>query len=334
MAPKRILIIRLSALGDVAMTLPAIYSLARQNPTLEVTVLTSEKFCKLFLECPENLRLVPYSKERHGGFKGWLRLLGELRRYRFQQVADMHNVMRSWLIDAFFLIQGVRVAMVPKRRKERRRILMDKQSAEPFIQRYFKVLQRLGHEVKPDFPGFFFESPQIADGPLSARKRIGIAPFARYMNKTYPIEQMRQVVRLLDDSGQFDIYLFGGGKRETDIFTAWRAESKHIAYASGSLSLGEELALMHGLDAMVSMDSANMHLAALTGVRVISIWGSTTPACGFLGWQQRTDDALYADVPCQPCTISGSPVCQRGDLLCFLHITPEQIVEKICQIVK
>ena len=93
--------------------------------------------------------------------------------------------------------------------------------------------------------------------------------------------------------------------------------------------LAAELELMRGLDVMLSMDSANMHLASLVGTRVVSVWGATHPYAGFLGWGQRAEDCVQKDLPCRPCSIYGSKPCRYSDYRCLNSITPEEIVKAV-----
>jgi ADP-heptose:LPS heptosyltransferase len=93
--------------------------------------------------------------------------------------------------------------------------------------------------------------------------------------------------------------------------------------------MSQELILMSHLDVMLSMDSANMHLASLTGIPVVSIWGATHPYAGFMGWNQTKDNAIQADLDCRPCSIFGQKPCKRGDYACMTMIKPETVVEKV-----
>ena len=87
---------------------------------------------------------------------------------------------------------------------------------------------------------------------------------------------------------------------------------------------------MSHLDTMVSMDSANMHLASLTGTRVVSVWGATHPYCGFMGWQQKEEDAVQINtLSCRPCSVFGNKPCHRGDFACMNNILPEEIIQRI-----
>ena len=91
---------------------------------------------------------------------------------------------------------------------------------------------------------------------------------------------------------------------------------------------------MSTLDIMISMDSANMHLASLVGIPVVSIWGATHPYAGFMGWGQSIDNAIQIDLPCRPCSIYGNKPCMRGDYACLKNISPEQIVEKVEAVIR
>ena len=94
-------------------------------------------------------------------------------------------------------------------------------------------------------------------------------------------------------------------------------------------NLQEELVLMSHLDVMVSMDSANMHLASLVHVPVVSVWGATHPYAGFMGWNQDDDMTVQVQLPCRPCSVFGNKACYRGDMACMNRITPEMIINKV-----
>lgn len=328
---RRILIIRLSALGDVAMTLPAVYSLARQYPHLQIDVLTRPAFARLFADAPENIRFcTPDLQGRHKGVAGMCRLLKELAALHPDCVADLHNVMRSWIIDAFFVLAGKKVAMVDKLRSRRSRVLRQKERQPNFVDRYADVFARLGLPVKLDFQSVFSGTPPWSK--VSVRHpAIGIAPFARYANKTYPVEKMRQVAELLAEDG-CHVYLFGG-KQEAPLLEQWQKEIGHCTSLAGRFSLSDELSAISSMDVMVTMDSANQHLASVVGTKVVTIWGSTTPACGFLGYGQSEEHAICLHLPCQPCSISGSRKCKLHHLACLRQIAPATIAAKAKQLI-
>jgi len=325
-----ILVLRLSALGDVAMTIPAIYSVARAWPQRHFVVVTSAFCARLFIGRPENVEVIGLSKEESKGLMGTWRLLRRLMKMDVCAVADLHNVLRSWVIDAAFRLCGKPVAMLDKMRGERRDILAHrKPTCRPVVMRYFDVFARLGLPAEPQFDSVFAELPPLPAGlPSKQGHWIGIAPFARYRNKMCATDELRQFARKpavkdLGEKGQsvdsqnVEVFLFGARGKEAETLAAWAEGNPHIHVVAGTLPIEEELALMAHLDVMMSMDSANMHLASLVGTRVISFWGSTTPACGFLGWNQKQEDAVCRGLDCQPCTIAGSEHCPLKTYACL-----------------
>ena len=335
-----ILIIRLSALGDVAMTIPAIYSCARSNPRHVFHIVTSLFCAQLFIDAPHNVILHPIDRGKQHGLLGTWRTLCQLHVLPIDAVADLHNVLRSWIIDWSFRLRGCRVQMLDKMRHERKSILHHRKIAsQPFTERYFNVFRQLGLKVESSFTSVienintlqFIFSTILPDDKLIP---VGIAPFARYKNKTYPLSLMEQVVAQLSTDGHFRILLFSGGKAESEKMEQWQNKYTNTISIAGQFSLADEIRLMTLLKIMVTMDSSNMHLASLVGCRVISVWGSTTPDCGFLGWKQNKDDALIAGCDCQPCTIAGSNYCRYGDYYCLTSLSPDYLYNHIKEITK
>lgn len=332
MASKRMLIIRFSALGDVAMTVPAIYSLATRYPDLNIDVVTRPFFARLFVNAPANVNVIGVDfKKDYKGVGGMLRLLRRLGQLKPDCVADLHNVLRSWIIDRYFRLRGVKVVMVDKMRAKRSELFRTGQPQPSFIDRYAKVFAELGYPVGLTFKSLYQNhTPTLPFEP--ARPAIGIAPFARYFNKTYPAAQMREVIAKLT-AGGYNVYLFGGRGEEANQLKEWAEATPGCTSLAGLYPLEDEIALMGAMDAMVSMDSSNQHMAALAGTPVISIWGSTTPACGFMGYGQTPERAVCLDIACQPCSVGGSPECPKGHFDCMNKLSPDTIVDKIRQTV-
>lgn len=327
-----VLIVRLSALGDVAMTLPVIYSVAAAHPDTVFCVLTRPFFSRLFIARPKNVSLVCADfNKRYGGFWGMIRLLRDLNRYGFGMVADLHNVLRSWLIDAFFMLKGKRVVMVDKQRSGRKAVIKSRQRQTSYIKRYADVFQRLGLGAPTDFRRLPEEG--LSPVPLALGDRVvGIAPFARYATKTYPLDLMEQVIEGLSRRS-CAVLLFGAKGDEKAVLDSLQRKYSSVVSVAGRYSIEEELALMSRLRLMVSMDSANQHLASLVGTRVLTLWGGTTPSCGFAPYGQSGADSVCLNLPCQPCSIAGEKRCQRRTFDCMRRISPECVVEIILSII-
>ena len=241
-----------------------------------------------------------------------------------------------------FNLDHYNVAHIDKHRKDRRRITSssNKQLIQlpTSFQNYADVFARLGYPVNVQFRSIFSEDggdmnllPESLPRPTVGQPCIGIAPFAAHEGKIYPVRLMEQVVeQLLAKHPDARIYLFGKGQREDETFPKWCAAHPQCVYVSQHLNnLRDELILMSHLQVMVSMDSANMHLASLVATPVVSVWGATHPFTGFMGWNQSPENAIQIPLECRPCSIYGQKPCLRGDYACMRNIAPEQIVNRV-----
>lgn len=336
----KLLVIRFSALGDVAMTIPVIDSLARQYPDLEIMVLTRKNFNALFERLPENVHFKGIELQDYQGITGLNRLYRELRSQSFDYVADLHDVLRTQFLRFRFKLHGSRVARIEKGRSEKKKLVRKrhkilKQLATSFA-RYQKVFGKLGFGFSLVFKSIYDgQKADIADIEyLTGEKKttdkwIGIAPFAKHKGKIYPLELQEKIVAHFVKEKNVKLFLFGGGKREKDLIEEWRETHPSIISVIGKLDMSQELRLLNNIDLTISMDSANMHLASLVGTPVFSIWGATHPYAGFMGWNQPIDNAIQTDLYCRPCSVFGQKPCYRGDYACMYNITPESVITKI-----
>lgn len=342
-------------MGDVAMTVPVVYSLAKQYPELRITVL-SQKFARPFFEhMPHNVGFMEADlKHEYHGVKGLNALFRRLVAKNFTAVADLHDVLRSKYLRMRFNISRYKVAHIDKHRTDRHAITAqngkDLRQLHTSFENYADVFATLGYPVSVDFNSIYPDGkgdlsklPTAFVNTIAKRynetgivKRgddtwIGIAPFAAHKGKIYPTEMMEKVINiLLTKHPQSKIFLFGGGKKETDIMRRWSESNPAIINASAQVGgIANELILMSHLDVMISMDSSNMHLASLVGTPVVSVWGATHPFAGFMGWKQDPDDAVMLDLPCRPCSIYGNKLCSRGNYPCMTGITPEMITGRV-----
>ena len=196
------------------------------------------------------------------------------------------------------------------------------------FERYAKVLEQLGFPIKPQFVKLDYSS-FCGTQKATNETWIGIAPFAKHPAKVYPLEKMEEIIKALSERENTTVFLFGGGNEEKRQIAELCGKYPNVKTAQSQQGLKGELALMGQLDVMLSMDSANMHLASLVGTRVVSIWGGTHPYAGFLGWNQKAEDCIQSDLPCRPCSVYGNKPCFRGDYACLNGIAASQIIEKL-----
>lgn len=356
MKKDHILVIRFSALGDVAMAVPVVYSLAHQHPEIRITVLSRGFARPLFEDLAPNVGFMEADlKHEYHGIRGLNALFRRLAAKQFTAIADLHNVLRSDFLRLRFNLGNYRVAHINKHRMGRRRLVAASNKRlvqQPTsFQNYVEVFEHLGYSVNIQFTSIFPKGggdlsllpPHIQSSFLQPEGRnltshvnIGLAPFAAHKGKIYPPELMEQVMeQLLKQYPDARIFLFGRGAQEDEWFGKWCQKYPACVFVTQQLkTLKKELILMSHLDVMISMDSANMHLASLTGIPVVSIWGATHPYAGFMGWKQSQDNAIQIPMDCRPCSIFGQKPCRRGDYACMTNIRPETIVEKINNILK
>lgn len=326
----RILAIRLGALGDVAISMPSLYSFAKQYPQHQLYFVTRKAFVSLFEDAPNNLQVIGIDLKQYDGLRGLHRFYKEyIKPLHIDAVADMHNVMRSWVLNTHLWMSGARIARRKKDKKERLQLLRKKNKnyvqLRPYYQRFADVFESLGYPIKLEFDGLNIASPLICNG----EKWIGIAPFSAHQGKVYPLEKMQEVIAMLDKLPQVKLLCFGGGKAEAEVFSNWEKQFNNLTSLAGKYSLQQELGIMKQLSVMLSMDSANMHLASLVNTPVVSIWGPSHPYVGFCPWGQDPNNAVQVDLPCRPCSEWGAKPCSRGDWACMNMIDPKVIVQKI-----
>lgn len=356
MKTEHILVIRFSAMGDVAMTVPVIYSLAKQYPHIRITML-SRPFARPFFEnlAPNVGFMEADIKGEYKGIKGLNALYRRLLAKQFTAIADLHSILRSNYLRMRFKLGQFKVAHIDKHRKGKHKLIATSHKLliqQPTsFQNYADVFAELGYPINIDFTSIFpeeggnihtlpaniFNNEDIVHNRRDkSHPWIGIAPFAAHKGKIYPTELMEKVIqKLIHSYPQCCIYLFGGGKSETPILNEWAERYPEVINASAQLSgLSQELILMSHLHVMISMDSANMHLASLVNTPVVSIWGATHPYAGFMGWHQNINNAVQLDLPCRPCSIYGNKPCMRGDYACLKNISPEIVTQKVENVLK
>lgn len=346
--PHRVLVTRFSAIGDVAMTVPVVYSVCRANPETRFVMLTRPSMCAMMVNAPSNLILHPADVSHdYKGLTGMRRLLREVEGEHgpFDAMADLHNVLRTIMLGIMLRLKGVRVCRLNKARSRRRALTRARNKIllplTPQTARYTEVFNRLGlttsdsgfssvwGDGKKGDPALFAE----VTAPKAAGEHwIAVAPFARHKGKIYPLGLMHRVVESLAAAGN-RVFLFGGGDSERDTLAAWTGPGI-ISLADRRRGFAVELALLSHMDVMVSMDSANMHLASLTGVPVVTVWGATHPYCGFRGYGQSDATAVQLSMTCRPCSIFGNKPCHRGDYHCLAGINPAAITDKVNDILK
>ncbi len=321
---QRILVIRLSAMGDVAMTVPVLTHLLDKYSNVHLDILTRQQFRPIFPSHDRIGFIHPQLDQEHKGLIGLYKLFRSLRINQYDAVADLHDVLRSQILRTLFSFVGVRVEKINKGRFDKNKLT--KKNNKKLIplksthQRYAEVFESLGFPL--DLHNYNLSNTS------SSSNQIGIAPFAAHREKMWPLEKTEKLIDRILDGSNCDILLFGGGNEETEILNRIAQRSSRII-STASKSLIEQIDMMSSIKILVSMDSANMHLASNLGIPVVSIWGATHPFAGFLGFGQSPENCIQRDdLACRPCSVFGNKTCWRGDWAC-MDIDVEDVLSKL-----
>ena len=339
---KKVLILRFSSYGDVAIMVPVLRALSTTHPEVSFKVVSRPKMAPLFDEF-RNVDFIGIDLENNfNGLRGLWNLFKHLKKLKPTHIADLHHVIRTRIICFLFRIYGFRVKSINKGRAEKKALTRFKnkifQPLTPTVFRYSKVFISLGFPndiTKKEIPCGKVLPKKIESIFYADKKKwIGIAPFASFKGKTYPHDLMQKVVTLLQRD--YKILLFGSGENETKLIEVWTKAYLNCYDGSKELTFKEQLMVFPFLDLMISMDSLNGHLASNAGVPVLTLWGQTHPYAGFSPFGQPDKNSICADrekYPGIPTSIYGKSI-PKGYEDAFRTIKPLAIIEKAVEILE
>ncbi len=331
----KLLVIRFSAMGDVALSAPVIHTIIDAYPNLEITFLSRAFFKPLFNQNGNFKFKSADLNGEHKGLAGLRKLYRELKKEEFDAVLDLHEVLRTKVIRSFFKLSGTPVYTINKGRKEKQELIKGKipfKELEHTQQRFLNVFAKAGYSTNLKKDAFLKISINETVSDLISsfklkenQKIIGIAPFAAHESKELGIDKIKSIIETLTAKENHFVVLFGGGEKEQLELEKIVNEFDCCKSIVGLLKFKEELMLMTALDCMIAMDSGNMHLASLVGTKVVSIWGPTHPFLGFSPYQNKGNmvQVPIDDLPCRPCSVYGK-IKTNEDIKCA-----EQSMEKI-----
>jgi len=333
-------------MGDVALLVPVIRSLVHAHPNVEITMVTRPRFAPFFYDL-ERVTVFPADVDNtYNGIFGMRDLFRTLiRKSAYDIVVDVHDHLRTKILRTFFRFLFTDVVVFSKGRKEKKAFTRKKNKVTTplphTIERYREAFVRAGFsfEILPD-PHFQLNErlEQVAadwvqaNVPPKKEIWIGLAPFAMHATKIWPLENYQHLIELILGQTPARFFLFGGGAKEIEFFESLCKQfPEACTIAAGQLKIRQEIALMKHLDVMVCVDSSNMHLAALAGIPLVSIWGGTHPDVGFapFGKESTVIQITREELPCRPCSVYGRETCYVGGFPCLTRITPGFIAEKV-----
>ncbi|MBR6520613.1 MAG: glycosyltransferase family 9 protein [Paludibacteraceae bacterium] len=339
----RVLITCFSSISNVAAIVPQLYGLVNDYPEHEFIVLSRSFLNPLFNKLPRVTFVGADIRGKHRTIVGVYQLFKQLKAMKPDVVLDMQRSWRTKLIARLFTLFGTKTLQISFTRKEQKHLI--KRGANKYHQiptifdRQARLYAKIKLKVNDDFHKLYEPSiEQITKIKELYGERnghwIGIAPFSIARGKTLPLRKMKNIIAHFDKQPNTKIFLFGAGEMENELLSDWQSLYNNVYAVHTSLKLDDELVLMNCLDVMLCMDSANMHLASLMAVPVVSVWGATHPYSGFLGWKQSMDNCVGVDFSCRPCTAHSDKKCKYGDYRCLESLHSSKIIEVIEKVLK
>jgi len=316
------LVLRISTVGNVAMTVPILSSLSEQYPDDRFVVVSRKRLAPLFYGLG-NVCFHQADLDSRSLLKSIIQLYRELSRYHIDAVIDLQDSWRTRFLRAVFAWNHHPVYTINLGSSDIQNMILTGYRGRALpseFRRYSRAFAQAGLIADDRFTSLAVDK----EAQAAIRERygvktgrwLGIAPFAKYSSNRLPLRVIKEVMAHYTNDANMRIFLFGWGEIESEQLRQWAGLYPNVISTAGLLPLQQELELMRQLDVMLCMDSANQHLASLVGTRVVSVWCATHPALGFYGWKQDPDDCIQLDLACRPCTAHGTEHCRFRNFEC------------------
>lgn len=338
-----LLVIRFSAMGDVALLTPALIAVVAKYPNVQINLITRGNFSPFFFNIP-NVHVTGLNLKKYRGLAGMWNLYKNIAQLGpFDKVLDLHGSIRSSLLSWIFKWKGVPIYKINKGRKEKYQQIRKKNKIlEPLphtVERYLKVFElagfpapiRKGPWINVDTDSKIFASEFFKQNQIKKTDDlwIGLAPFAGHKLKEWPEYKSANLIKLILKEFNSKIFLFGSKDEEEKLKILIGDNQNCYIVSGGKMGIRGEIGIMEKLDLLVGMDSSNVHIMALLRKPVIGIFGTTHPYSGFGPFSQEDVGVVQVDLPCRPCSIYGNVSCYRKDFACMELIDPTDIIKRI-----
>jgi len=326
----KILIIRLSSIGDIILTSYLLRLTRKLHPTAQIDFLVAKEYTRLLDFNPHINRIISYQKKKP--FIYHLKeTLSLYNRMYYDVVIDLQNNFRSKL---FTTGKYGAIYRFNKRRFFKFKLVFLKKRTDQIEP--IPILYRMTYPPLKHFDdGLGLELwtmkdrnsylPHTKSHFVKKFRRIAIAPGAKHFTKKLPENKFSELIETLQSNYNAEIYLIGGNEDiPTGKFLAHRIPT--VRNFIGKLDILETAELLDDMDLLISNDSAAVHLASARNVPVIQIFGSTVPELGFIPFRVPYQIVQVNDVKCRPCTHFGRSSCPKGHFDCMNKITTAEFI--------
>jgi lipopolysaccharide heptosyltransferase II len=334
--PERILILRLSSIGDIILSSFFIRLVAQSFPNSKIDFVIKEQFADLIKYNP-NLNHVYYVKPEQG-YAQLYQLRNELKNNKYNMVFDLHNNLRTR-----FLLTGLsksKTWRIKKNKTVRALLVWFKINGYKEIKsipiRYLETGKEVG--INDDMNGLELfwdnqtEEKLIKEYPFLENDRyIALAPGAAHYTKKWPIEYFMELVDIITEKRNERLVILGG---LTDVDDGMELElNDRVINLTGKLSLLESAIAIKNAKVLVSNDSGVMHMATAVKTPVLAIFGSTVEELGFFPFRSKHCVIQNEGLKCRPCSHIGKNYCPKGHFRCMLEIKPKFVYDELVNLI-
>ncbi len=329
MDPHKILVIRLSSLGDVVLTTPALRALRQRFPKAEIHVATRWEYAYVIYPSPwVNIVQVLGSRDRWD----FLDYLQRVKKERYDLVVDLHATVRSRIAAQ---TTGAKRVLCYSKAAVGRRALVAFKTEKAFqpkhvVDRYLECLVPLGIVKASWTPEIVLDAREKAFGQEFLGESgtfISLVPGAKHATKRWLKEGFVEVGKSLWQEDKIKSVVLGG-KEEKGLVENVAEGIGEGAKAGWGLELRQMASVLASCKTVVTNDSGPMHLATAVGTPVVALFGPTVEAFGFFPLGDK-NVVLQRDLSCRPCSLHGTEECPEGHFRCMKEISPEEVLRAV-----
>ncbi|MCK5779516.1 MAG: glycosyltransferase family 9 protein [Psychrilyobacter sp.] len=322
----RILIIRLSSIGDVILTTPILKKLKEKHPKIIIDFIVLDKFKDAILGNPNIDNLIIFDKSKHDGLKNIIKYSKKLKKNNYDYVFDLHSKIRSRLIT---LSLGVKTFRYIKRALYKTILVKSKlikyRADNTIVKNYFNAFEVLGIKYTGEDLEYNFNKNDIKKIE-KYQNYVVFAPGASKNTKKWTVEGFGKLAKLINKKDKKNIILIGSKKEREECNEINKISGNVCINLAGELSLKESGALLEGAEYMVTNDSGPFHIGRGVKTKSYVIFGPTDPN---MFEYDELGVLIYGEEPCSPCSLHGGKKCPKNHFNCMKNIKAEDIVKII-----
>jgi ADP-heptose:LPS heptosyltransferase len=318
----KILIIRLSSIGDIVLTSLIVRCLKNQVKNAEIHFVTKQQF-KSILESN------PYIDKVHVLGENFGDLIHELIPEKFDYIIDLHHNFRSARLKRRLKGKAFSVNKLNWQKMLLIRFKINRLPQKHIVDRYLETTSSL--QVENDGKGLDYFIPEkeafkMSDLPAPFQK-MGFVAFViagTYNTKKLPVEKIIEICQKID----YPVILLGG-KKEFDEGEKVLSQSKgNVLNYAGKISLNRSASLVRDAKVVLTNDTGLMHIAAAFQKKILSFWGNTVADFGMVPYQPHpvSQRMEVENLKCRPCSKLGFQKCPKKHFRCMNEINVDEAV--------